>query len=175
MADHKGAWNTTQMKPGDRVQVKAYKSDGTCYRWWTATVEAVEADTFVLVTPPGHWIDGTDGGLTSENALRVHYWPGKWYCLLEAYTPGGELAEIYVNINSPVEIQDSQLRFTDYELDVSRIPPHEARLEDEDEFLEAAVEYGYSEEFQQACYRVAREALNLANHWVARGMPEIDA
>ena len=131
----------------------------------------MEADKFTLVTPPGHWVDGVDGGFASENALRVYYWPGRWYCLLEAYTPGGELAEIYVNINSPVEIEGSQMRFTDYELDVSRRLPGEARLEDEDEFLEAAAEYGYSEEFQRACYEVAREALDLANGWVAGGMP----
>jgi protein associated with RNAse G/E len=156
------------------VQVRAYKSDGTCYRWWQATVESVEEARFVLVTPPGHWVDGTDGGFASKNALRVHYWPGRWYCLLEAYTPGGELVEIYVNINSPVEIQGSHIWFTDYELDVSRRLPGEARLEDEDEFLEAASEYGYSEEFQQACYEVAREALDVANGWVAGGMPETD-
>jgi protein associated with RNAse G/E len=167
-----GVW---KLKIGDRVQAKAYKSDGTCYRWWSATVEVVHAYKLVLVTPVGHQIEGTDGGWPSENALRVYYWPGKWYSLLEAYAPNGELAEIYVNISSPMEIEDSNLWFTDYELDVRRRPPGEAWLEDEDEFLEAATEYGYSEEFQQACYEVAREALDLANGWVAGGMPTIES
>ncbi|MFN2240728.1 MAG: DUF402 domain-containing protein [Anaerolineae bacterium] len=159
------------MKPGDRVQVRAYKSDGTCYRWWTATVETEKPDELVIVTPPGHWIGGVDGGITSENALRVFYWSGKWYSLLEAYTPSGELAELYVNISSPVEIDGLVMRFTDLELDVSRRPPDAAELVDEDEFQEAAIEYGYSEEFQRTCYEVAREALDLANRWVARGIP----
>jgi protein associated with RNAse G/E len=163
------------MKIGDRLQARAYKSDGACYRWWVATVEEVEADKFVLVTPAGHRVEGIDGGRPSENALRVYYWPGQWYSLLEAYAPNGKLAEIYVNISSPVEIEDSNLWFTDYELDVRRRPPGEAWLEDEDEFLEAATEYGYSEEFQQACYEVAREALDLANGWVAGGMPTIES
>lgn len=174
MIDREGAWNTTHMKVGDRVQVRAYKSDGTCYRWWTATVETVGTDQLVLVTPPGQWVDGVDGGFASDNALRVFYWPGKWYCFLEAYTPAGKLAEIYVNINSPVEIEGLQMRFTDYELDVSRVPPGEAELQDEDEFKEAAVEYGYSEAFQRTCYEVAAEALDLANGWVAGGIPEIE-
>ena len=171
MTDHEGAWNTARMKVGDRMQVRAYKSDGTCYRWWTATVESVDADQLVLVTPVGHLIQDPGGNFRSEHALRVLYWPGKWYCLLEAYTPAGELAEIYVNIGSPVEIEGLEMSFTDYELDVSRIPPGEARLEDEDEFQEAATEYGYSEEFQRTCYRVAAEAMELANRWVGRGMP----
>jgi len=163
------------MKIGERVQVKAYKSDGTCYRWWYATVEAVEADKIVVVTPFGHLVEAVGADWVSEYAIRAYYWPGRWYSLLEAYAPGGELAEIYVNIGSPVEIEDLQLRFTDYELDVSRKPPDEARLEDEDEFLEAASEYGYSKEFQQACYQAAAEALDLANRWVAGKVPEVEA
>ena len=87
------------------------------------------------------------------------------------YAANGRLAEIYVNISSPVEIGDSQLRFTDYELDVSREPPQEARIVDEDEFLEGVTKYGYSEEFQQACYQAAREAIGVANSWAAKGMP----
>lgn len=159
------------MRIGDRVQVRAHKSDGACYRWWTATVESVTPGELTLVTPVGRLIEGIDGNLVSENALRVHYWADRWYCLLEAYTPEGKLAEIYVNINSPIEIEDLQVCFTDYELDVIRRPPGEAELVDEDEFQEAAVEYGYSEAFQRACYEVAQEALDLANRWVGRGMP----
>ena len=159
------------MKPGDCVRVRAYKSDGTCYRWWTATVETAGADELVLVTPVGHLIEDPGDSFVSPNALRVFYWPGKWYSLLEAYTPDGELSEIYVNISSPMEIEGLEMRFTDYELDVSRRQPGEAELLDEDEFEEAAIEYGYSEEFQRLCYEVAREAIDLANRWVARGMP----
>jgi len=171
MTEREGAWNATHLRVGDQMRVSAYKSDGTCYRWWTATVESVRPDQFTLVTPVGHPIEDPGGSFVSPNALRVFYWPGKWYSLLEAYAPDGALVEIYVNISSPVEIDGLEMRFTDYELDVSRRPPDEARLEDEDEFEEAAAEYGYSEEFQRACYQVAREALDLANRWVVRGMP----
>jgi protein associated with RNAse G/E len=159
------------MRRGDRVHVRACKSDGTCYRWWTATVESAAPDELVLVTPVGHLIEDPNGNFVSGHALRSYYWPGKWYSLLEAYTPGGELVEIYVNISSPVQVTDSLVCFTDYELDVSRIPPGEAELMDEDEFQEAVLVYGYSEEFQQACYQVAAEAIDLANRWVGRGMP----
>jgi protein associated with RNAse G/E len=171
MTECEGGWNAAHLRTGDCVRVRAYKSDGTCYRWWTATVETVAPDELALVSPAGHLIQDPGGDFRSKHALRVFYWPGKWYSLLEAYTPSGELAEIYVNISSPVEIDDLQMRFTDYELDVSRLPPGEAQLEDEDEFQEAVVEYGYSEEFQRACYEVAREALDLANGWEGRGMP----
>ena len=171
MIDREGDWNTAHLRIGDCVRVRAYKSDDTCYRGWTATVETVDTDQLALVTPAGHLIQDPGGDFRSKHALRVFYWPGRWYSLLEAYDPSGELAEIYVNISSPVEIEGLQMRFTDLELDVSRIPPGEARLEDEDEFQEAAVEFGYSEELQRTCYEVAREALDLANSWKGPGMP----
>ncbi|HSR30209.1 MAG TPA: DUF402 domain-containing protein [Anaerolineae bacterium] len=159
------------MRVGDRVQVRAYKSDGTCYRWWMATVEAVEQDRVVLVTPVGHWVEDIGGGWTSRWAIRGFYWPDRWYSVLEVYVADGSLEEVYVNISSPVEMGDGHLRFTDYELDVSCRPSHDARIVDEDEFQEAASRYGYSEAFQEACYEVAREALGVAERWVAKGMP----
>jgi protein associated with RNAse G/E len=163
------------MRVGDRVRVRAYKSDGTCYRWWTGTVEAVERDHVVVVTPVGHWVEDIGGGWASKWAIRGIYWFEREYSLLEVYAPDGRLHEVYVNIGSPVEIEEGELRFTDYELDVSRMPPHGARIEDEDEFREAAARYGYSEAFQEACYEVAREAVGLANGWVGQGMPVFES
>ncbi|MGD9001210.1 MAG: DUF402 domain-containing protein [Anaerolineae bacterium] len=159
------------MHVGETAQVRAYKADGACYRWWYATVEAVETDRIVLVAPVGHRVEGIDGGWASQHAIRAYYWLNRWYSLLEVYAPDGRLAEIYVNISSPVEIEDSQMRFTDYELDVSRVPPNEARIVDEEEFLEAASRHAYSKELQEACRRAAREAVELADSWVAKGMP----
>ena len=144
-------------------------------RWWYATVEAVERDKVVVITPVGHRVEDIGGTWASEYAIRTYYWLNRWYSLLEVYAPDGQLAEIYVNISSPVEIEDSQLRFTDYELDVSRKPPHEAVIVDEGEFLKAASKYAYSKELQQACYRAAREAIGVANGWGAKGMPALAA
>jgi protein associated with RNAse G/E len=162
------------MKPGDRVQIRAYKGDGTCYRWWHGTVESAIADQVVVVTPVGHRVHGLEGWWASKHSIRAYHWSNRWYSLLEAYAADGRLVEIYVNISSPSEIANSVIRFTDYELDVSRQPPQPARLVDEDEFAEAVVAYGYTETFQIACYRVAREALALADGWVAGGMPDVD-
>jgi len=119
---------------GERVRVRAYKADGTCYRRWCVTVEAVERDLLVTVAPAGHRLEGVDGVWRCEHVIRTIYWPDRWYSLLEVYTPDGRLEEITVNVSSPVTSEDSEIRFTDYELDVSRRPPEEPRILDEDEF-----------------------------------------
>lgn len=161
------------MQIGEKVKVSAYKSDGTCYRWWYATVEAVEPDGVVLVNPAGHWVEDVSGGWASAYAIRTTYWLDRWYSLLEVYAPGGEIVEIFVNIGCPPELGDSEIAFTDYELDISKKPPHRASIVDADEFLEAVSRYGYSAEFQQACYAAAKEALAVADSWVVRGMPQL--
>lgn len=159
------------MKAGEEVLVKAYKADGACYRWWTATVEAVYEDEVVTFSPAGHRVEDPEGGWTSQQAIRAHYWPNKWMCLLEVYAPDGSLEEVFVNLNSPVVVAGSTMGFTDYELDVSRVLPEDAVVVDQDEFAEAAVKYGYPEEFQRFCHQVITEAVELANGWSAKVMP----
>lgn len=122
------------MQVGDRIQVRAYKSDGTCYRWWYATVESVETDRIVVINPVGHRVDDISGAWASECAIRAFYWLNRWYSLIKMYAPTGGLEEIHVNISSPVEVADKQMRFTDYELDISRKPPLKARIVDGDDF-----------------------------------------
>ena len=125
------------LQVGSKVKVRAYKADGSCYRWWTGTVEAVEREEIVVTTSLGHWVHTPDGGGRSRWAIRATYWSDRWYSVLELYLPDDPehpqawaLVEIYVNINSPVEIQDGALSFTDHELDVSRELPGQARIVD---------------------------------------------
>lgn len=151
------------MRPGEQIQVKAYKADGTCYRWWPATVEAFTDDLIVTISPSGKRVEALDGGWISQVAIRTFYWLAKPYSLLEVYKADGQLAEIYVNINSLVQIEAGQLSYIDYELDVTLQPPLAARIVDEDEFAEAVLKYGYTAEFQTFCYQAAHEAVELAN------------
>lgn len=157
------------MQIGEQIQVKAYKSDGTCYRWWWATVEAIEEERIVTVAPAGKRVEALNGGWISAGAIRTFYWLQKPYSLLEVYTSTGALGEIYVNINSLVQLEPGQLSYVDYELDVTLRPPGMARIVDQDEFAEAILLYGYTAEFQQYCYQAAEEAVHLANGWVAKG------
>lgn len=163
------------MTPGQTIQVSAYKSDGTCYRKWIGVVESVEEDEVVVVTPAGQLVEDVRGNWSADYAIRSYYWSDRHYSLLEVYAPGGELVEIYANIGSPIERLESELRFTDFELDVSRVLPNEARIVDEEEFRKASLTYGYSEDFREMCYAVASEAVGVVNNWAGKGSPEVSA
>ncbi len=157
------------MKPGEKILVKALKSDGHAYWWCHATIEAIGESGITTFNPAGHIVEGPNGTRESEFAIRSYFWFGKSYNLLEVYRADSSLEEVYVHIASPAVLEEDHLRYTDWELDVVRFPGKNAFLTDEDEFEQAAQTYNYSPEFRQACYTAAQEALELANGWSVQG------
>jgi protein associated with RNAse G/E len=153
-------------KVGDRLRGRAYKADGSWYRTWLATVEKVDDGTIVTSAPIGSIVeDKHRGDWASKTILRSTYWFDRPYFVIESYSAAGELLEIYVNIGTKPIIEDGELRFTDYELDVSLRPPAPARIVDEDEFAAAAEKFGYSESFKREIYQLAKDALKIAEAW----------
>jgi len=156
---------------GDSILVKALKADGHCYRWWTATVEAVDAQSLITVTTPGNAVGGTERSWISRHYIRTIYWLEQPYNLLEVYTAEGTLAEIYVHISSSAWTEQDTLYYTDHELDVVKQPDQAAFIVDQDEFAAASITYHYTPEFQTVCYQTAEAALRLVESWVPKGFP----
>lgn len=162
-------YGKVHMQPGESVTVRALHADGTCYRWWNATVERSDSASIVTVASAGRRIANIGGDWVSQNHIRAFYWLDQSYNLLEIYRPDGVLAEVYVHIASPAVLDGKMLTYTDYELDVVRLSGEMPQLVDEDDFAEAVIAYGYTAEFQRACYDTARDALEIVEHWQAGG------
>ncbi len=160
------------IKIGDIIHVRACKTDGTVYRSWHTTIESVDADSIVTISPAGSSVLNIKGeDYPIQHHLRSYYWHDKFYNLIEVFEPSGGLFHIYINVASPPEFENGMMSFKDHELDVSKYPPKAAELIDEDEFAEAAVKYQYSKEFQEKMYSAAREALELAEKWKSKPVP----
>lgn len=158
--------------PGEPITVRAYKYGATLYRWWSTTVESVNDDCIVTCSAPGKQVyDLHKGDWQTRTAIRTYYWLGRPYNLLEVYEPSGKLAEIYIHVASPTLLKAGELSYTDYELDVVKAPGQPPVIEDQAEFAEAAVRYGYSAEFQTHCWQVAQAAVTVADSWVVKGWP----
>jgi protein associated with RNAse G/E len=161
------------MKPGDLIHVRACKADGTVYRSWHTTIESVDAELIVTISPAGGYaFDLARGHYFTQHVLRSYYWHEKNYNLIEAFDANERLVEIYLNIASPPRFDNDGISFTDHELDVTKIFPDAARLVDEDEFAEAAIQFQYTEEFKARMYAAAHEAIKLAEQWEARPFPD---
>jgi protein associated with RNAse G/E len=159
------------MKAGDRILVHAYKACGDCYRWWPATVESIDSERVVTMSRVGHSVRGSKGGWVSKFDVRGVYWFDRPYNLVEVYLPNGKLKQVYIHIASPARIKEGSLTYVDHELDVVRRPGQPVRIVDENEFEEAAEEYGYSADFRSACRDAVDEALRVAESWNPRGAP----
>ena len=136
------------MKIGDQIQVSACKTDGTVYRSWYAIIESLDDNSIITIAPAGSTVEhkSINGKGTIEHHLRAYYWFDKFYNLIEVFDVSGKLVEIYINVASPPEFEHGGMSFKDHELDVSRYPPRDAELIDEDEFAEAVSTYQYTKE-----------------------------
>jgi len=161
------------MKTGDIIHVRACKADGTVYRSWHTTIESMEPGSIVTISPAGGYVyDLVRGHYFTKHILRSYYWFNKFYNLIEVFETDGKLVEIYLNVASPPRFENGGMSFTDHELDVSKYPPEAAQLVDEDEFAEAISKYQYTDEFQRKIYVAAREAMDLANNWQTKPVPD---
>lgn len=160
------------MQIGDKIILRAYKSDGQCYRWHEVIVENIEENCVTVIGWLERRIHQPDGGFVTRYVSRSHLWVDRPIFMLELFEADGTLAELYANINSPVVVGEGEISFTDYELDVSWVPGNPVRVVDEDEFEEAVEEFGYSEQFQRECYQVALDAVELVEGWTVGTLPD---
>jgi protein associated with RNAse G/E len=151
------------MRPA--ITVRALRADGSCYRSWTAQPVYHDARGLVTFAGPGGVVDYRGTPWVQQYAIRAVYWFDRPYNLLEVFASDGTIVELYVHIASPARLVGDVLEYTDHELDVVLAPGGAPRVIDEDEFAEAAARYGYTADFQQACYAVCREAEQLLVRW----------
>ncbi len=168
-------WDVSHLAVGDDLHVQVMKEGGRPFRNWTTVIESVEPGRLVTWSAPGQVmrtrirpLDDSDFRVRewrSPWGMRNVYWAGRPYNLLEIYHADGPLEELYVHVAGPPTLGDHHLTWTDYELDVVMHPGGLPKIVDEDEFAAAVLAYGYSPEFQAACYRVAHAAAALLKAW----------
>ena len=161
---------TAPLQPGDAVTVQAFRADGVCYRWWPAMVVQVIDTGIVTRVPSGTRIEGlAGGGWIQRHNIHGFYWFDRPYNLLEVYRTDGALEEVYIHIASPARLEHRLVRYTDHDLDVVIRPGERPQVVDEEDFVQAALAYGYPPDFQAACRVAAADALRLAAGWTAHG------
>lgn len=146
------------LKPGDRAPQRYRKFDGTPH--WQFDTVFLGADEF------GHWVGGRPGDLCERPgwslAVDVH-----WVTLVPAHHfvatfngAGGIMgSEVYVDLMSRPEWCAGEVRAIDLDLDVIRAFTGEVFIDDEDEFAEHQVRFGYPEDLIATVRRTADDLL----------------
>ncbi|WP_171166159.1 DUF402 domain-containing protein [Streptomyces sp. I05A-00742] len=136
------------------VLVDIRKYDGTLSARWTATRLGEDGYGVWLGTPRGVSVDSAKGGRTSRYAYVMLVPRGEWWTATFCADPGPEM---YCDVCTVPEwdADGTVLRTVDLDLDVVRPRGGEAHVEDEDEFAEHRVRYGYPDgvvdKARQAC------------------------
>ena len=158
------------MKAGDIIRCRALHADGNCYRHWMTTVEYADDEMIVTYSPAAD--ESTDLQANTRvlpYGIRGYYWHRQPYNLFECLLPNGDLDHLYANVANPPTIDANTLSYTDYELDVYARVGEPAKIVDEDEFAEAALQYGYTDTFQKHCRDTAIALLAIVQNWQPQG------
>jgi protein associated with RNAse G/E len=153
------------------LTVRVLHADGQCFRSWRTSVEFMTDACLITLSPPGYEVEDTKKGTwVLRNFIRTFYWLNRPCNLLEVYASDGAFEELYINVASPPTVNGHTLTWTDHELDVTKLAGQPARIVDQDEFAAAAIQYGYTAEFQARCHALSEELRQLAERWAPAGL-----
>ena len=140
-----------------RVEVQAYKYDGTLHRNWGAELIHREGSLVVLDAKfPNEIVHELLGTIASGTQSLEYYWLDRWYNVFRFAQPDGKLRNYYCNVNVPAKFDGETLSYVDLDLDILVDPDFSYRVLDVEDFARNAELYGYTEEVQAN----ARQALD---------------
>ena len=144
------------------VTVYACKHDGHVHRRWTARLIERRDSLVVLDAEFDSEIRHPLLGTIEVGTKSVeYYWTNRWYNIFRFSHPDGHLRNYYCNINTPAEMSDNLLVFTDLDIDVLVQPDFSFSVLDEDEFARHTIEFGYTEELQRQVRAALAELIGL--------------
>lgn len=148
------------LPPGSPVRQRYRKYDGSPH--WQFATYYLGSDEF------GHWLGGRPGSVCERPGLRfvadVHWVtliPEDDWFVATFNDQGGSLkSRIYVDLASIPEWHGDEVRSIDLDLDViRRFGSDEVFVDDEDEFEDHRVRFGYPPELVETVRRAAEELL----------------
>lgn len=149
------------MRPGDPLPVASTKYDGSHHYRYLMEVVAVEPDRLLAFSPAGTPMDSYRGRFPArDHVLNVHLRDRDWNLTVHWQADWAPRSH-YVNIALPSTWDDGTLRFVDLDLDVIWRADGLLVLDDEDEFDEHRVRWGYPQEVVDRCWAAVAEVKAL--------------
>lgn len=126
------------------ISIQSTKYDGSLHYNYPAMLVRKDTDLVIAYTPPGMPVKSYRGAMTTANHSLQLFWADRPYNLHVNWYADWQPRTHYINIASAATWHDGAIRFIDLDLDVIwRAATGEVILDDEDEFLEHQVRFGY--------------------------------
>ena len=130
---------------GSKLQIHSYKHDGTIYRSWDEAVVLDITNNYIVVGNDKTLVTEFDGRTwkTKEPAV-IYFYKNCWYNIICQFKKTG--IYYYCNIATPYIIEDSTIKYIDYDLDLRVFPDGLYKILDKAEYQYHKKKMNYSKE-----------------------------
>lgn len=128
---------------GSEIAIEHVKLSGQTYDLGEAFIESYEEDSrikYVREMRSNGTYDGLGVGKKAGDRAVTEVRPGEYYTKTDYYSQGGRFKGAYINLNTPVELYPSEIRYIDLEVDICVFPGGEVKVVDMDLLERAAGE-----------------------------------
>jgi protein associated with RNAse G/E len=123
----------SNLKIGSKLKIHSYKHNGTIYRSWDEAIVLDIKDDYIVVGNNKTLVTEYDGRVwkTKEPAI-IYFYKNKWYNVICQLKKAG--IYYYCNIATPYIIEDSTIKYIDYDLDLRIFPDETYKILDSAEY-----------------------------------------
>lgn len=149
------------LEKGKWVPICCFKHDGSVHRIWDKTLVLEHTDGLLVVGNDSASVLESDGRTwqVREPAITF-FFKDRWYNIICMFRQDG--IHYYINIASPYIIEENNIIYIDYDLDVGIKPNQALRVLDEAEYARHRQQMGYSDQLdlilKEALYDVIKKS-----------------
>ncbi len=128
--------------------IQAYKYDGTFHRFWNHCLVIEETkDYIVLFSSKLSAVEKTLRTWTNKCPCLLIFFKNKWCNYFISFRD--EEISYYINLASPLYIEEDTIKFIDFDLDIKISNNYETKVFDNAEYNLNITKYGYDEKLQK--------------------------
>lgn len=137
--------NNKTIKIGDSLKIHSYKHDGTIYRSWDQAVVLDNKPDYIVLGNKKVLVMEKDGRTwrTKEPAI-IFFYKNNWFNIICQLKEKG--IYYYCNIATPYIVEESTIKYIDYDLDLRVFVDGTYKVLDQEEYIYHKEKMGYSKE-----------------------------
>lgn len=144
---------------GDKLEIQCYKHNKKVHRAWSEAVILDMKKDYIVCGNSKTLVTESEGTTwrTKEPAI-MYYFKNKWYNIIAQMKKDG--IYYYCNIATPYIIEEGNIKYIDYDLDLRIFPKGDYKVLDRLEYEYHKNKMGYSEELDIVINEALKELIN---------------
>lgn len=147
---------------GDKLQIQCYKHNGKIHRAWDEAIALDFKKDYIVFGNNKTQVTEAEGNVwkTKEPAI-MYFFKDKWFNVIAQLKKDG--IYYYCNIASPFIIEESTIKYIDYDLDLRIFPSGDYKILDKGEYNYHKRIMNYSDELDFVINNAMKDLIKLYN------------